>query len=120
LASFRANRRRGQKRQVQDTKRTYHYAETLKGKLLRLLLRPILLDPTYGEALAARLAASLAASLKLKNFSLEGDSKVVIAALNTPSITLDWHIESVIVNTLSMVSSSSLWEAKKIYKSANF
>jgi hypothetical protein len=38
-------------------------------------------DPTYGEALAAQLAASLATSLKLKNFVIEGDSKVVVAAL---------------------------------------
>jgi len=31
-------------------------------------------DPTYGEALAAPLASSLSASLKLSSFTLEGDS----------------------------------------------
>jgi hypothetical protein len=60
-------------------------------------------DPNFGEALVAQLAASLAASLNLQKFSLEGDSLVVIAALNNPSITLDWHIESVIANTLSIL-----------------
>jgi hypothetical protein len=49
-------------------------------------------EPTYGEALTARPATSLAAVLKLTNFSLEGDFKIVIDALKTPSITVDWHI----------------------------
>jgi ribonuclease HI len=35
----------------------------------------------YGEALATRLAISLATSLKLENFKLEGDSQVVILSL---------------------------------------
>ena len=70
-------------------------------------------DSNYGEALAAELAASLAASLQLKFFSLEGGSSVVVAALQTPSITVDWHIESIIANTLSLLPSSSCWEAKK-------
>jgi ribonuclease HI len=38
-------------------------------------------DPNYGEALATLLALSLAASLQLKNFTLEGDSQIVISAL---------------------------------------
>jgi hypothetical protein len=47
-------------------------------------------DPNFGEPLVARLAASLAAYLKLKKkFSLVGDSMVVIVALNNPSITLN-------------------------------
>jgi hypothetical protein len=61
------------------------------------------------------LAASLAASLHLNHFSLEGDSAVVITALKNPSITLDWHIESIIANTLSLLPASSLWIAKKIH-----
>ena len=77
-------------------------------------------DPNFGEALAARLAASLAASLHMKNFSLEGDSTIVISALNNPSLTLDWHIEYVIANALSMLVASSLWLANKIHQSANF
>ena len=61
-----------------------------KGKIGKAIaLTNPLCDPTYGEALVARHAASLAIFLKLTNFSLEGDSKIVIAALNSPSITLD-------------------------------
>ena len=77
-------------------------------------------DPNFGETLAAQLIASLAASLNFKKFSLEGDSSVVITTLQNPSISLDWHIESVIVNTLFLLPASPLWEAKKIYKSVNF
>jgi hypothetical protein len=92
-----------------------------KGKIIKAIAQanpPC--DPTFGVALAAWLAASIAASLKLTKFSLEGDSKILIDALKTPSITVDWHIETVIANTLSLISSSSLWEAKKIHRSANF
>jgi hypothetical protein len=42
-------------------------------------------DPNFGKALATWLAASLADSLHLKNFSLEGDSAIVIYALNNPT-----------------------------------
>jgi hypothetical protein len=92
-----------------------------KGKIVKAISQtnpPC--DPNFGEALAARLAASLAASLQLQNFSLEGDSAVVVSALNNPSITLDWHIESVIANALSLIPVSSLWLATKIHRSANF
>jgi hypothetical protein len=34
--------------------------------------------PNYGEALAAKLAVSLASSLQLDHFILEGDSQVVL------------------------------------------
>jgi hypothetical protein len=61
-----------------------------------------------------------ACSLQLKFFSLEGDSKIVIAALTTPSITIDWHIDTVIANTLALLPTAFLWEAKKIHRSANF
>jgi hypothetical protein len=43
-------------------------------------------EANFGEALAAQLTASLAVSLDLKTFSLEGDSSVVIAALKTPAL----------------------------------
>ena len=77
-------------------------------------------DPNFGEALAAQLAVSLASSLKLTKFSLEGDSTVVIDALNNPLISQDWHIDSVIASTLSLLPASSCWEAKKIHRIANF
>jgi hypothetical protein len=92
-----------------------------KGKIIKAIAQTNpSCEPTYGEALAAQLAASLAAGLKLTKFSLEGDSQIVINALTTPSITVDWHIESVIANALTLIPSSSLWEAKKIHRSANF
>jgi hypothetical protein len=93
----------------------------LTGKIIKALSQtnpPC--DPNFGEAIAARLAASLAASLKLKNFSLEGDSSVVISALNNPSITFNWYIESAIANAMSMLPATSLLIAKKIHQSANF
>ena len=77
-------------------------------------------DPNFGKALAAQFVSSLATSLNLKKFSLEGDSLVVITALQNPSISLNWHLESVITNTLFLLSTSSLWEAKKIHRSTNF
>jgi hypothetical protein len=40
--------------------------------------------PNYGEALVARLADSLAISLNLENFIIEGDSQVVILSLQHP------------------------------------
>jgi hypothetical protein len=90
------------------------FAEFPKAKSSRLFAQTNpSCEPTYGEALAAQLAASLAAGLKLTKFSLEGDSQIVINALTTPSISVDWHIESVIANALTLIPSSSLWEAKK-------
>jgi hypothetical protein len=77
-------------------------------------------DSNYGEALAAQLAASLAVSLKLENFSLEGDSAVVIAALQSPALSQDWHIDPLIASTLSMLPATALWVAKKVHRSANF
>jgi hypothetical protein len=77
-------------------------------------------DFTYGEALAALLAASLATSLKLKNFIIEGDSKVVVAALQDPSIVHNWMIAGVIADSLHIIPASSSWEARKINRSANF
>jgi hypothetical protein len=49
-------------------------------------------SPNMGEALVARLAISLAYSLKLDWFILEGDSAVVIQALNNPFLDVDWRI----------------------------
>jgi hypothetical protein len=77
-------------------------------------------SPNYGEALAAQLAASLATSLNLENFTIEGDSLIVITALQHPSITQDWLIEKVIKDTLVLLPPSSKWAAKKINRSANF
>ena len=77
-------------------------------------------NPNYGEALAAQLAASLAASMNLKNFIIEGNLLVVITTLQNPSITQDWHVDSIIANTLTLLPSPSLRKARKVNKSANF
>jgi hypothetical protein len=45
--------------------------------------------PNMGEALASRLTTSLASSLNTKRFIIEGDSKIVILALQQPNIAQD-------------------------------
>jgi hypothetical protein len=88
-----------------------------KGHIIKAISRINLpCDATYGEALAA----SLVVSLNLKNFSLKGDSSVIIAALLTPAFSQDWHEESVTTSTLSLIPASFLWEARKVHRSANF
>jgi hypothetical protein len=64
-------------------------------------------EANFGKVLVAQLVASLAVSLDLKTFSLEGDSSVVIAALKTPALSQDWHINSVIAATLASLPASS-------------
>jgi hypothetical protein len=77
-------------------------------------------DHTYGEALAAVLAISLAISLGLQNFTLEGDSHIVIIALQNPTIIQDWKIADISSNSISTISTSYSWKARKVHKSANF
>ncbi|XP_059451120.1 lysM domain receptor-like kinase 10 [Corylus avellana] len=91
------------------------------GQIIKILsqVRPPC-NPTYGEAQAALLAASLAASMHLDNFILEGDSSIVISSLQHPSIVLDWHIDHVITDTISLIPASSLWETRKVNRSVNF
>jgi hypothetical protein len=55
----------------------------------------------------------------MKNFTIEGDSLIVIFALQFSVIIQDWHIENVILDTLALLSPSSMREAKKINRSAN-
>jgi hypothetical protein len=77
-------------------------------------------EANFGEALAAQLAASLAVSMDLQTFSLEGDSATVIAALKTPALSQDWQINSVIAATLASLPASFSWETRKVHRSANF
>jgi hypothetical protein len=76
--------------------------------------------PAYGEAQGALLAASLASQMQLSHFVIEGDSQTVISALLFPAIIHDWHIEHLITDTLALLSPTSMWDAKKINRSANF
>jgi hypothetical protein len=64
-------------------------------------------SPNYGEAQRALLAASLDVSLHLTNFSIEGDSLIVISALQFPAIIIDWQIEKLILDTLALLPPSS-------------
>jgi hypothetical protein len=77
-------------------------------------------QPNEGEALAANLAVSLANSLNIQSFILEGDSQIVILALQHPDISQDWRISSVIHNTIDSIPADSSWSARKVNRSANF
>ena len=74
----------------------------------------------YGEAQIAKLAGVLANSLHLEKFILEGDSTVVVLALQNPALSVDLHIKHIIHDTLGSFQVSSLKEARKINRSANF
>jgi hypothetical protein len=92
-----------------------------RGQIIKILsqVRPPC-NPAYGEAQATLLACSLAVSLHLEKFVIEGDSSIVILALQNPSLGMDWHLEHVICNILSLIPASSIWKARKANKSANF
>jgi hypothetical protein len=77
-------------------------------------------DPSYGEAQATFLAASLATSLKLGKFVLEGDSFLVISSLQQPSNVLDWRLDTFISLVLSLIPSFSQWQVRKVNINANF
>jgi hypothetical protein len=62
--------------------------------------------PNYGEALATSLVVTLASSLNLVNFIIEGDSDVVIMSLQHPQHPLDWRISSVISDTIDSLLAS--------------
>jgi hypothetical protein len=67
-----------------------------------------------------QLVGALSTSLKIDKFILEGDSSLVVSALQNLTLVIDWHIENVINDTISSFAASSLWETKKINRSANF
>jgi hypothetical protein len=73
-----------------------------------------------GEALTMQLAIFLACDLKLDRFILQGNSAVVIQALNQHFHVLDWRIFPIILESLANIPSTSSWEARKINRSNNF
>jgi hypothetical protein len=75
-------------------------------------------SPNVGEALAAQLTCSLTTTYSINHFILEGDSEVVIHALQNP--IRDWRISSVILDTLDSIPIASIWKARKIKRSINF
>ena len=76
--------------------------------------------PNMGEALATLLGVSLASQLYIDHFILEGDSKVVVSALQHPQISKDWHISNSISDILGSIPLASSWEGRKVNRSANF
>ena len=92
-----------------------------KGTILHMLSEISLpCTPNVGEARAAQLACTMATSLSFEKFILEGDSEIVIHALQNPKSIRDWRISSIILDTLDSIPSSSVWEARKIKRSVNF
>jgi ribonuclease HI len=77
-------------------------------------------SPNEGEAMAAQLALSVAKSLNMDHFIIEGDSEVVVNSLNNPNLIRDWRISSLILDSLESISFASFWEARKISRNANF
>jgi hypothetical protein len=73
-----------------------------------------------GEALAANLAVSLAISLNIQRFILEGDSQIVILALQEPEIAQDWRISLTIHHTIDSILVDSFLTARNVNISANF
>jgi hypothetical protein len=57
-------------------------------------------SPNEGEAMAAQLAFSVAKSLNMDHFIIEGDSEVVVNSLNNPNLIRDWRISSLILDSL--------------------
>jgi hypothetical protein len=93
----------------------------LDGKILHL--SSLINSPcsiNEGEALAAQLAISLAYSFNYDRFILEGDSAIVIQALNQTSSNSDWRISPIIMTSLDNIPYTSFWEARKVNRSANF
>jgi ribonuclease HI len=92
-----------------------------KGRILHLSSQiSSSCTPNVGEARAALLACSISASLSFDNFILEGDSEVVVHALQNPNSVRDWRISSVILDCLDYIPPTSTWEVRKVKRSANF
>lgn len=64
-------------------------------------------DPNTREALVAFIVAQMAASLKLQSFIMEGDSQVVVLAINNSDLTIDWQITPIISDIITTFQKSS-------------
>jgi hypothetical protein len=70
-------------------------------------------SPNVGEARAAQFACFIADSLSYNHFILEGDSKVVIQALNNPNSVRDWMISSIILDCLNSIPDTSVGKLRR-------
>jgi hypothetical protein len=91
-----------------------------KGEIIKILtlVRPPC-SQVNGEAQATKLASVFASSLQLDEFILEGESSIVVLALQNPAFRLDFHFEHVINNTLSSFPVPSFWKGRKINRNEN-
>jgi ribonuclease HI len=76
--------------------------------------------PNVCEAHAALLTCSIASSFSFDKFILEGDSKVVVHALQNSNSIRDWMISSIILDCLDTIPTTSVWEVRKVKRSVNF
>ena len=76
--------------------------------------------PNEGEAMAAHLTISLANSIHMDHFIIEGDSEVVVQAFQNLNNIRDWRISSSILDFLDSILFAFFWEVRKIKRSANF
>jgi hypothetical protein len=79
-----------------------------KGQIIHLLsqISPSCF-PNVGEALATQLVISLASFCHIDRFILEGNSEVVVLALQNPNSIQDWRISSVILDSLDTIPIAS-------------
>jgi hypothetical protein len=79
-----------------------------KGQIIHMISQ---INPScssnVGEALATQLAISLATTFPFDRFILEGDSKVMILALQHPNSALDWRISPIILDSLDVIPIAS-------------
>ena len=78
------------------------------GMIIKMLYQVTPLQSCVWRSPSTHLAGALATSMKLDKFIIDGDSSVVFSALQNPAHALDWHIENVIIDTLSRFLVSSL------------
>jgi hypothetical protein len=73
-----------------------------------------------GEAVVALLSTQLAISAGVRQFLLEGDALLVILAVNQPLLFSSWQFSYFISDIRLDLSSFHSWNARKVFKCANF
>ena len=76
-------------------------------------------EASFGEAFAALLAVRLAASYSCSSIHVEGDSLLIILAINQGHFLSDWPCALVIVDCRQQLSFFSTLTASKVSKYAN-
>ncbi|KAB1227829.1 hypothetical protein CJ030_MR1G022062 [Morella rubra] len=79
----------------------------------------IAVSPLIGEAEAAKVEAELALAAGCINIVLEGDSKVIIKAIQTAPQKVDWRIDSLVSYIVSVLHLIKSWKVRHVRRSAN-